>query len=155
MHDVPYLGVDVGEGTGGDISESLAEVQSPMRLPYVRVEDLARTLDAVRSNGGEVRKYRTEDPGMGTYAIIVDPTGGVLGLWQPPSVWPTEFLTPKVTDMLPDPNGRAGGTAARARACHPDRGADKGNDVASAARIAILTFATKIIVRRPTRKTSD
>ena len=58
MHDVPYLGVDVGEGTGGDISESLAEVQSPMRLPYVRVEDLARTLDAVRSNGGEVRKYR-------------------------------------------------------------------------------------------------
>ena len=102
LGDVPHLVIDVGEGTGGDISAPLAGGQTPMWLPYVRVDDLDQTLVAVRANGGVVRKDRTEEVGMGAYAVIVDPAGAMLGIWQPPSVWPTEFFAPKVTDMFPD-----------------------------------------------------
>jgi len=37
----------------------------------------------VKALGGTVMKDKTEVPDMGWLAIIIDPTGAMLGLWKP------------------------------------------------------------------------
>jgi predicted enzyme related to lactoylglutathione lyase len=51
-------------------------------VPYVLVDDLKAAADEVRRLGGKVMKDVTEVPGAGSFVIITDPTGGMLGLWQ-------------------------------------------------------------------------
>ena len=41
-----------------------------------------RACGRLRSLGGKVMKDITEVPGAGSFAIITDPTGAMLGLWQ-------------------------------------------------------------------------
>jgi predicted enzyme related to lactoylglutathione lyase len=84
--DNPYVMLDVGEGTGGNFVESpIVAGRSPFWLGYVQVEDMRKTLEAVRSNGGTVVRDPAEEPGMGAFAIIRDPLGAILGLWQTPT----------------------------------------------------------------------
>ena len=52
-------------------------------MAYVLVDDLKRTTDKARSLGATVMKEATEVPGMGSFTIITDPTGAMLGLWEP------------------------------------------------------------------------
>jgi predicted enzyme related to lactoylglutathione lyase len=49
----------------------------------VLVDDLKASTEAAKANGGTVMRDITEVPGMGSLSIISDPTGAVLGLWQP------------------------------------------------------------------------
>jgi predicted enzyme related to lactoylglutathione lyase len=46
------------------------------------VDDVRAATDKARSLGGTVIRDVTEIPGMGSFTIIQDPTGGTLGLWQ-------------------------------------------------------------------------
>lgn len=54
----------------------------PGWIPYVLVDDVRASTDKAKSLGGEVMKDVTEMPDMGSFSIVQDPTGSVLGLWQ-------------------------------------------------------------------------
>jgi predicted enzyme related to lactoylglutathione lyase len=50
---------------------------------YVLVDDLAAATKKAKSLGATIMKDVTEVMGMGSFSIIIDPTGAALGLWQP------------------------------------------------------------------------
>jgi uncharacterized protein len=54
-------------------------------LPYVLVDDVAAATGKAKSLGAAIVKDVTEVMGAGSFSIISDPTGAVLGLWQPKS----------------------------------------------------------------------
>ena len=83
--DNPYTLIETGDGPGANFVESPLAEANPFWLPYVAVDDLDHTLEAVRQNGGTVTRDRADEPGAGSFAIIKDPQGAALGLWQAPT----------------------------------------------------------------------
>ena len=83
MEDGTYTLIQVGEGTGGGIMQHPMKGAPSMWLSYVLVDDVDASTKKVKALGGTVMKDKTEVPGMGWLAIIVDPTGAHLGLWKP------------------------------------------------------------------------
>ena len=49
---------------------------------HVYVTNIDETLEAVKANGGEVFKGKTVIPAMGWYALLKDPQGNIVGLYQ-------------------------------------------------------------------------
>ena len=49
---------------------------------YLSVNDVAAAVEKVTAAGGQVVAPPMEIPGSGHMAIVTDPTGGVVGLWQ-------------------------------------------------------------------------
>ena len=82
--DGTYTLIKVGEGTGGGIMKQIPGGPSGW-LAYVLVDDIHATTQKAKSLGAEVMKDVTEVMGMGFLSFIRDPTGAVLGLWQPQS----------------------------------------------------------------------
>ncbi|MCC6741894.1 MAG: VOC family protein [Planctomycetia bacterium] len=85
FRDVPelnYVIFSTGEGgVGGGLWNP------PQGIPrqitnYVLVEDVRAMADKVVSLGGKTVTPRTEVPGHGWFALVADPDGNVLGLWQ-------------------------------------------------------------------------
>lgn len=54
----------------------------PNWLSYVAVEDIAATTERVTKLGGQVRVPVTPIPTIGKFAVIADPTGAVIALFQ-------------------------------------------------------------------------
>ncbi|UCE31486.1 MAG: VOC family protein, partial [Burkholderiales bacterium] len=52
-------------------------------LPYVMTEDLPATVTAAVAAGATVRKDQTAIPGTGRFAVFGDPTGAVIGAFEP------------------------------------------------------------------------
>ena len=50
-------------------------------LPYVTVPDVAAATKRVKQLGGQVLRDNISIP-EGTFSVLRDPTGGILGLWQ-------------------------------------------------------------------------
>jgi predicted enzyme related to lactoylglutathione lyase len=66
--------------------DSLADTAGPNWLTYVGVPDLAAALATVATHGGKVVHPVTELPSNGgRYAVIADPQGAIIGLYQPAS----------------------------------------------------------------------
>ena len=77
-----YTFIRVGEGTGGGIMKQVPG--GPVGwFAYVLVPDVRGSTALANELGGEVMKEVSEVPGMGWFSFIRDPTGGVLGLWEP------------------------------------------------------------------------
>ena len=53
-----------------------------MWVAYVLVDDLAAPTHKAKSLGGSVLKEATVVRDAGSFVIINDPTGGMLGLWE-------------------------------------------------------------------------
>jgi len=51
-------------------------------LPYVSTQDLELTLRATLAHGGEILVGPQMCPGFARIAVIADPTGAMLGLWE-------------------------------------------------------------------------
>jgi uncharacterized protein len=83
MDDGTYTIINVGEGTGGGLMKHPMPGAPSMWLSYVMVDDIDAATKKVKALGGTVMKDKTEVPDMGWLAIIVDPTGAMLGLWKP------------------------------------------------------------------------
>jgi len=88
LEDMPmeggsYTMINVGEGTGGGMMKHPMAGAPSMWLSYVLVSDIDAATKKVKALGGTVMKDKTEVMGMGWLAIIVDPTGAMLGLWKP------------------------------------------------------------------------
>lgn len=54
----------------------------PNWLPYLLVDDIAKTLKSVEKHGGSVVLYAANDANNADVAIVADPTGGVFALQQ-------------------------------------------------------------------------
>ena len=88
MEDVPmgehtYTMIRVGQGTGGGLMKHPIPGAPSAWLAYVEVSDLDAATKKAKSLGGAVVQDVTEVMGAGHFSIITDPTGAVLGLWQP------------------------------------------------------------------------
>jgi uncharacterized protein len=75
--------IRVGDGTGGGIMKNPMPNASSSWLAYVRVDDVKAATSKAKSLGAKVMKDATEVPNTGSFSIITDPTGAMLGLWQP------------------------------------------------------------------------
>jgi predicted enzyme related to lactoylglutathione lyase len=49
---------------------------------HINVPDINASLSAAKSNGGSIFKEKTVIPAMGWYALIKDPQGNIIGLYQ-------------------------------------------------------------------------
>lgn len=78
-----YTIIQVGEGTGGGMMKQMIPGASSAWLPYVGVDDINVATKKAKSLGAKVMKDVTEVTDMGWLSILVDPTGAMLGLWQP------------------------------------------------------------------------
>jgi uncharacterized protein len=72
--------------TGGDIGGGIMQHPMPgaptLWIPYISVDDLAAATKKALALGGQLIKDVTEVPGMGSFTIILDPTGAAIGLWK-------------------------------------------------------------------------
>ncbi len=78
-----YTMIDVGEGTGGGMMKQMCPGAPSAWLPYVQVKDIDAATKKAKKLRAKIMKDVTEVEGMGWLSIIVDPTGAVLGLWEP------------------------------------------------------------------------
>jgi predicted enzyme related to lactoylglutathione lyase len=82
MTDMTYTVIRVGEGTGGGLMKNPMPGAPSMWVPYVDVDDLQAATEKARSLGAEVLKENVVVEEMGSFSIITDPTGAMLGLWK-------------------------------------------------------------------------
>jgi len=78
-----YTMVDVGEGTGGGMMKHPMPGASSAWLAYVNVDNVAAATSKAKSLGARVFREVTPVPNAGSFSVIVDPTGAMLGLWEP------------------------------------------------------------------------
>jgi hypothetical protein len=78
-----YTMIDVDEGTGGGMMKHPMPGAPSAWLAYVNVDNVAAATAKAKSLGATVLREVTEVPNAGSFSIIVDPTGAMLGLWQP------------------------------------------------------------------------
>ncbi|HKM63104.1 MAG TPA: VOC family protein [Acidisphaera sp.] len=89
LEDVPmgpggsYTMIKVGEGTGGGMMTHPMPGAPSMWLSYVFVDDIHTATDKARSLGATVIREPMEVMGTGWLSIFIDPTGAMLGMWQP------------------------------------------------------------------------
>ena len=69
-------------GPGGGIMHKPDPRLPTTWMPYVAVADLEAAVAKVATLGGSVQVGPTPIPGRGSFAVIQDPTGGVIGLWR-------------------------------------------------------------------------
>jgi uncharacterized protein len=82
MGDMTYTMIKVGEGTVGGLMKNPIPGAPSMWVPYVDVADLKAATDKAKSLGGTVMKEKTEVGGHGSFTIVSDPAGGMIGLWE-------------------------------------------------------------------------
>jgi predicted enzyme related to lactoylglutathione lyase len=83
--DPTYTMVDTGAGDsaiGGGIGEPQRSSDPGGTKIYVRVDDLQATLDRAEALGGRTVVPPTPLPGdFGSFAVLTDPDGLLVGLW--------------------------------------------------------------------------
>jgi predicted enzyme related to lactoylglutathione lyase len=77
-----YTMIKVGEGTGGGIMKHPVPGAPSAWLAYVLVDDIAASTKKAKSLGATVMKDVTEVIGMGSFSVLIDPTGAAIALWQ-------------------------------------------------------------------------
>ena len=80
-----YTMIKVGEGTGGGIMKHPAPGAPSAWLAYVLVDDVAASTKKAKSLGATVMKDVTEIMGVGSFSVLIDPTGAAIALWKPKS----------------------------------------------------------------------
>ena len=85
MGDTNYTMIGVGQGTGGGMTKQMMPGAPSAWLPYVAVDDISAATKKAASLGASVLMDVTPVADMGWVSIFTDPTGAVLGLWQPKS----------------------------------------------------------------------
>jgi predicted enzyme related to lactoylglutathione lyase len=81
-----YTMIDVGKigyGSGGGMMPQCIPDAPSAWMPYVAVKDIDAATKKAKKLGATICKGVTEVPGMGWLSIIVDPTGAMIGLWEP------------------------------------------------------------------------
>jgi predicted enzyme related to lactoylglutathione lyase len=78
MGETTYTMID---GLGGIAKAPMPEAPTQW-VGYITVDSIDEATKQVRELGGQVHVDRTDAGGMGFFAIVSDPTGGTVGLWE-------------------------------------------------------------------------
>lgn len=78
-----YTMINVGEGTGGGMMKAPEPGMKSAWMPYVLVDDIAAATAKAKSLGATICHDVMEVMDAGSLSIITDPTGAMLGFWQP------------------------------------------------------------------------
>jgi len=78
-----YTMIRVGEGTGGGMMKQPIPGAPSAWLPYVLVDNIAAATAKAKSLGATILRDVTAVMDAGSLAILRDPTGAVVGFWQP------------------------------------------------------------------------
>ena len=73
-----------GEGTGGAIGKR-GESAGDVVRNFIEVASIEDALAAATRHGGTVVEGRTEVPGQGFYAVLLDSEGTEIALWENPA----------------------------------------------------------------------
>jgi uncharacterized protein len=76
-----YTRAGTGPGLRAGFRQEAADVP-PERLLYAGVPNVQETLDAAVAAGATIAIPTTTFPGVGTFAVFVDPAGNRMGLWE-------------------------------------------------------------------------
>jgi predicted enzyme related to lactoylglutathione lyase len=82
MPDGNYTTVGVGKGTGGGMLKQTVAGAPSAWLAYVEVQDIDATTKKAKKLRAKIITDVTDVMGMGWLSVIVDPTGGKIGLWE-------------------------------------------------------------------------
>ena len=69
------------EGHGGGLGKRGESVGETIRI-YITVDSLEDAIEAAKANGGEVTVEPADIPGQGRYAVLRDPEGSEVAIWQ-------------------------------------------------------------------------
>jgi uncharacterized protein len=69
------------DGYGGGIGRRGKTVGQVVR-DYIEVDSIEDALQAAEANGGTVKEAKDEVPGFGWFAVVNDPEGNEVGLFQ-------------------------------------------------------------------------
>jgi uncharacterized protein len=75
-----YVLINTGAEPGGGMMKKPVPEAKPVN--YINVEDVAEYVERIKALGGNVVFPRSPIPGMGWFAIGVDPEGNPIGLFQ-------------------------------------------------------------------------
>ncbi|GAA0524655.1 hypothetical protein FHS83_001837 [Rhizomicrobium palustre] len=78
-----YTLIGVGEGTGGGMMQHPVPGAPSQWLPYAEVPDLAAATEKARELGAKIVQANVLIEDKGAFSLIIDPTGAMIGLWQP------------------------------------------------------------------------
>ena len=70
-----------GEGYGGAIGKRGVSTGQVVR-DYIEVDSIEDALAAALRTGGTVAEQKSEVPGFGWFAVVIDPEGSEVGLFQ-------------------------------------------------------------------------
>ena len=83
MPEGTYTMIGVGDdGVGGGMMKVPMPGMPSAWLAYVAVDDIAASTAKAKQLGAQVMKDVTEIPNMGSFSVLVDPTGAAIALWQ-------------------------------------------------------------------------
>jgi len=82
MGGMTYTMISPGEGTGGGMMKNPVAGAPSHWLAYVQVDDAAAAASKAEKLGGKIVQAKTDLPGGASFAIITDPTGAAVGLFQ-------------------------------------------------------------------------
>lgn len=71
---------DTGPGINGAVMQRM-HAQQPW-MNYVSVSSIDATIEQAARLGAKTALPKTEVPGVGAYAAIIDPQGNICGLWE-------------------------------------------------------------------------
>ena len=69
------------ERAGGGLGKRGESVGDVVRV-YISVDSIEEGIAAAEANGGTVREGPAEVPGQGRYAVLTDPEGNEVALWE-------------------------------------------------------------------------
>ncbi len=78
-----YISVDTGTEPGGGIMKKPDQAPHCALSVYFCVDSVDETLGKVEAAGGKIGMPRTEIPGIGWWALLFDPDGIPVGLFEP------------------------------------------------------------------------
>jgi predicted enzyme related to lactoylglutathione lyase len=78
----PLAQIRTPSGPSGGLQPTPTAGAGSQWVPYVAVDDVLATLERVSEAGGTVIQGYTAIPGSGAQAIVKDPGGTLLGLWE-------------------------------------------------------------------------
>jgi predicted enzyme related to lactoylglutathione lyase len=70
-----------GEGYGGAVGKRGVSTGTVLR-DYIEVTSIEEALAAAERTGGTVKEPKNEVPGFGWFAVVIDPEGTEVGLFQ-------------------------------------------------------------------------
>jgi predicted enzyme related to lactoylglutathione lyase len=76
-----YYMFRTSEGNGGAIGKRDESTGHILRI-YITVDSIEAAVAAAEANGGKTKEPKSEIEGMGWFAVVIDPEGSEVGLFE-------------------------------------------------------------------------